>query len=113
MPKNLPLLLLLALNSIKIDGEWEAMIIGDSCLFHKSDSGFKSYPIDNSADFTNRPAFFARFCERTITLSQYLDSGNANPGDAFILATDALAKWILEHKEAGNLDTQHLIDSKR
>ena len=45
----------------KDNGAWEAMIVGDSCLFHKSDSGFKSYLIENSADFTNRPEAFASF----------------------------------------------------
>ena len=35
----------------KNNGEWTAMIVGDSCLFHKSDSKFESYLIENSAGF--------------------------------------------------------------
>ena len=41
---------------------------------------------------------------KTITLSRHLSAVHAKPGDTFILATDALAKWILEHKEVGELD---------
>ena len=88
----------------KDSGAWEAVIVGDSCLFHQSDSGFKSYPIENSADFTNRPEFFASFAKDNHSEPKFRH-GKANPGDTFILATDALAKWILEHKEVGKLDT--------
>ena len=87
----------------KDDGEWEAMIVGDSCLFHKSDSGFESYLIENSADFTNRPEVFASFAKDNHFEPKFI-GGDTNPGDTFILATDALAKWILEHREAGKLD---------
>ena len=85
-------------------GEWEAMIVGDSCLFHKNASGFKSYLIENSADFTNHPEAFASFAKDNHSEPTFIH-GNVNPGDTFILATDALAKWILEHREAGELDS--------
>ncbi len=87
----------------KDNGAWEAMIVGDSCLFHKSDSGFESYLIENSADFTNRPEAFASFEKDNHSEPTFI-LGKAKPGDTFILATDALAKWILEHKEVGELD---------
>ena len=87
----------------KDNTEWEAMIVGDSCLFHKSGSGFDSYLIENSADFTNRPEVFASFDKDNHFEPKFIH-GNTNPGDTFILATDALAKWILEHKEIGKLD---------
>ena len=87
----------------KDNDTWEAMIVGDSCLFHKSDSGFKSYLIENSADFTNYPEVFASFAKDNHSEPKFI-RGNANPGDTFILATDALAKWILEHKEIEKLD---------
>ena len=85
----------------KDNGEWKAMIVGDSCFFHKSDSGFKSYLIEHSADFTNRPEIFASFPKDNHSEPTFI-FGNAKPGDTFILATDALAKWVLEHKEVGN-----------
>ena len=87
----------------KDNGTWEAMIVGDSCLFHESDSGFESYLTENSADFTNHPEVFASFAKDDHSEPTFIH-GNANPSDTFILATDALAKWILEHKETGKLD---------
>ena len=87
----------------KDNGVWEAMIVGDSCLFRESNSGFESYLIENSADFTNRPEAFASFAKDN-RFEPSFESGRAKPGDTFILATDALAKWILEHREAGKLD---------
>ena len=87
----------------KDNTEWKAMIVGDSCLLHQNDSGFKSYLIEDSARFTNNPGFFASFAKDNHSEPTFIH-GNANPGDTFILATDALAKWILEHEETGKLD---------
>lgn len=84
-------------------GEWRAMIIGDSCLFHKSNSGFQSYLIKESKDFTNRPDAFASFPIAHPDIPTFI-TGYAEPGDMFVLATDALAKWILCHQETGQLE---------
>ena len=83
--------------------EWQAVIIGDSCLFHKSNVGFESYPIKKSEDFTSRPKVFASFAERNHYDPEFIDS-EVKPGDIFILATDALAKWIVQHKEADQVE---------
>ena len=45
----------------KVEWKWQAIIIGDSCLFHKSNSGFKSYLIEKSEDFTSHPRGFRQF----------------------------------------------------
>ena len=88
----------------KSNEKWKALIIGDSCLFHRSDTEFKSYLIENSADFTNRPEAFASFPkDNPIGCPKFID-GKMKPGDTFILATDALAKWIMQHKEKGKLE---------
>ncbi len=88
----------------KSNEEWKALIIGDSCLFHKSDAEFKSYLIENSADFTNRPDAFASFPkDDPIGCPKFIDN-KMKPGDTFILATDALAKWIVQHKEKGKIE---------
>ena len=86
----------------KVTSEWKAIIIGDSCLFHLNDSEFRSYRITDSAGFTNRPDAFTSF-EKDNRHAPFLVTGDVKPGDTFILATDALAKWILAHKEAGKL----------
>ena len=88
----------------KDNGAWKAMIVGDSCLFYKSDSGFKSYLMEYSTEFTNRPEAFASFAKDNFSEPKFVGD-NTKPGDTFILTTDALAKWILEHKETGKLET--------
>ena len=87
----------------KENGEWRAMIVGDSCLFQIRSTEFKSYLIDQSSDFTSYTEAVASFPKDDHHKPTVID-GDAKPGDIFILATDALAKWILKHKEAGELD---------
>ncbi|MCY3550838.1 MAG: protein phosphatase 2C domain-containing protein [Candidatus Poribacteria bacterium] len=87
----------------KTEAEWKAMIIGDSCLFHIGESGLKeSYLIKKSEDFTNRPGIFTSF-EKDNSDEPIFVAGQTNHGDIFILATDALSKWIIQHKEIGEL----------
>ena len=90
----------------KINYRWKAVIIGDSCLFHLNNSEFKSHLIKNSAGFTNRPNAFASF-EKDNHHAPELVRGDVKQGDTFILATDALAKWILAHEEDGKLESVH------
>ena len=87
----------------KAEGKWQAIIIGDNCLFHKSHSGFKSYLIERSEDFTNHPETFASFSERNHYNPKFV-GGEIRSGDMFILATDALAKWIVQHEEADQVE---------
>lgn len=87
----------------KVERKWRAVIIGDSCLFHKSHSGFKSYLIEKSEDFTSHPAVFASFPERNHYDPKFV-GGEIQSGDMFILATDALAKWIVQHEEADQVE---------
>ena len=87
----------------KTKRKWQAIVVGDSCLFHKSNSGFESYLIKNSKDFTSCPEAFASFAEWNQYDPEFIN-GEIQSGDMFILATDALAKWILEHRETGNLE---------
>ena len=82
----------------KIQGKWRAMIVGDSCLFHIGSCGFKSYMIEKSADFTSRPEVLASYEKDNHSEPDFV-SDDAKPGDTFILMTDALAKWTLEHEK--------------
>ncbi len=85
------------------EGKWQAVIIGDSCLFHKNDSGLKSYLIEKSDDFTSLPEAFASYGDKNY-YDPIFESGEIQSGDTLILATDALAKWLLQHYESGNLE---------
>ena len=94
---------LVGLEVEKTKREWRAVVVGDSCLFHKNSSGFRSYLIEKSEDFTDRPEAFGSFPEANPYTPEFI-KGELQSGDVFILATDALAKWILEHKESENLE---------
>ncbi len=87
----------------KVERKWQAVIIGDSCLFHKSNSEFKSYLIENSEDFTSHPVALASFPEKNRYEPTFVN-GEIQSGDIFILATDALAKWIVQHEETHQLE---------
>lgn len=87
----------------KTKREWQAIIIGDSCLFHKSSNEFKSYLIEKSVDFTSCPDVFTSYADKNYYDPKFIRD-KFQTGDIFILATDALAKWILKHKEAGYLE---------
>ena len=87
----------------KDSGKWKAMIMGDSCLLHISDTKFESYLIMKSTDFANRTEALSSF-QKDNLFEPSFKRGQAKPGDTLILATDALAKWMLEYREAGNKD---------
>lgn len=90
------------------EGKWRALIQGDSCLFHQSGAEFKSYLLEKLEDFQYRPKSFASFPKDNPVGGDpdFIpdNTSKANPGDLFILATDALAKWIVQQNAAGNLD---------
>ena len=91
--------------------EWKALILGDSCLFHQSGSGFRSHLLEKLEDFQYRPKSFASFQkDNPIGGNPDVITGKALPGDLFILATDALAKWIVQHKEAGKGKLEEILD---
>ena len=74
-----------------------------AALFHKSESEFQSHLIKRSEDFTNHPEAFASFPERNHYNPKFI-GGEIQSGDMFILATDALAKWIVQYEEADQVE---------
>ncbi len=84
--------------------EWDALIIGDSCLFHLRNSKCISFPLKKSDDFPYRPDSFASFPkDNPVGGPPRKENGTIIPGDILILATDALSKWILQNYEAKGL----------
>jgi hypothetical protein len=80
---------------------WKALAVGDSCLFQvRAGRLLRALPVQDPADFgravwalPSRPAshdLFAHWAE-----------GDARPGDLFVLASDALARWMLEQSNSG------------
>lgn len=78
---------------------WRAVALGDSCLVQRRGGEvLNSFPLDSHEAFTSTPplvpssehlreAALARLVER---------EGSAEPGDTFLLMTDALSAWYLE-----------------
>lgn len=69
---------------------WRAVAVGDSCLFHvRGEKLLLAVPLTSPGEFGNRPALVpsaARPCPEPGWFA-----GRAEPGDRFLLATDAAA----------------------
>lgn len=75
---------------------WTAVACGDTCLLHLSgESGPSSFPLDTPAAFGNRPMLVSSDPRRQTPLFGIV-RGVWKSGDRFILATDALAAWLLD-----------------
>ena len=84
---------------------WRAIAIGDTCVMHVRDGRVvKTFPYADGAAFDNYPKLLA-------TSENYVDSkaaeeiavatGDAFPGDVLLLATDAVAKFLLDRSDDG------------
>ncbi|HEY8506682.1 MAG TPA: hypothetical protein VIL46_19015 [Gemmataceae bacterium] len=86
-------------------GSWRACAVGDACLFHlRGGAPEGAFPVTRAADFTNRPALLgSRPPPGTEPGPPFRRAeGRAEPGDHFLLATDALAHWCLQRHEQGS-----------
>jgi hypothetical protein len=92
---------------------WEGFAVGDSCLFQVRDGGLiQSFPVQRSADFDSRPCLLASNAasnEAALSAVQHA-SGEFEPEDLFVLATDALAKWFLAEHESGEKPWERLME---
>jgi hypothetical protein len=77
---------------------WAAIAIGDTCLFQIRDGRrILAFPLDDPDAFTSTPALLAT-TERNQSrgaAAALVHRGTAEPGDTFLLATDAFAQWAL------------------
>ncbi|MCL4314637.1 MAG: hypothetical protein M1454_02790 [Candidatus Thermoplasmatota archaeon] len=84
-------------------GEFKVIFVGDSCLFHLTDSGYEVFPPLTPSDFRNNPklvwsGYGLPELRRVsaVRSSPSIMKRNWREGDSFILATDAFSKWIIE-----------------
>lgn len=93
---------------------WEAVAIGDTCLFHFHQTALVDfYPIKNSSDFNNTPPLISTKPERNIHWLPTIGiNGTWQSGDDFLLATDALAAWILRTHERGQEDVYQILRNR-
>lgn len=87
------------------NGRWEAVAIGDTCLFQvKNESLVQKFPIGSSSEFSNRPALVS---SNPVKNKKVFETNNAlegdwGIGDSFYLMTDALASWFFQELESGS-----------
>jgi hypothetical protein len=89
---------------LELDGpRWQALAVGDSCLFQVRSRLLAGFPITQSADFHNNPWLIgSRACRDEVPLRHALHlAGEWLPGDRLYLMTDALAQWFLSAVERG------------
>jgi serine/threonine protein phosphatase PrpC len=89
---------------------WEALAIGDSCLFQiKANSDqLISFPIQKSEEFHTVTDCFQSLPEYNVSEPTYINS-YYDKDDIFFLATDALAEWIFKDSEKGGSHWRKLI----
>ena len=83
---------------------WQALAVGDSCLFVvRDDRLWLSFPLDDASQFDNSPALICSNPDNAGELwaGVSLHSGDCVAGDLFILASDALARWFLARSATG------------
>jgi hypothetical protein len=83
---------------------WQAVAVGDSCVFHVRKDNLESFPISRSRDFNNRPGLVgSRTAPAELLHRQCIQTreGIWQPGDCLWLMTDALAQWFLRECEVG------------
>lgn len=81
--------------TVRVDGTWTALSVGDCCLLHVRESQVRlTWPYTRPEQFTNRPDLI-RSRSQPGGLQVATTAGTWQPGDRFVLATDALAAWML------------------
>ncbi|WP_157211109.1 hypothetical protein [Verrucomicrobium spinosum] len=86
---------------------WDALVLGDSCLFHlRHDRRTLTAPYSRSEEFTYTPNATLSYPSDSSKDASPVKMGDgqghynsAMPGDVFVLATDAMAKWIITSLE--------------
>jgi hypothetical protein len=92
---------------------WDAVAIGDSCLFHfQADRLLAAFPLTHSDQFNSRPYLLGTVGQSLELLYDHITvlRGKCHPGDTFYLMTDALACWFLRHQEEDTATFDYLSD---
>ncbi len=90
--------------------KWQAVAVGDCCLFVVRDDTLEmAWPLDASGKFNNTPSLICSNPDNDKWRLE-LRSGECEPGGSiFILASDALAQWLLREDEASGKPWNKLL----
>lgn len=95
-------------DNISNSRNWNALSVGDSCLFKVKDGKItESFPIHEASEFNNSPHLI------TSNFNSYQEhiqfsSGTLAVGETLILATDSIAKWLFQENESTDSLSQTL-----
>lgn len=86
------------------EGRWQAVAVGDCCMFQVRDQRLMcAYPVTRSAQFSNRPTLLGSraVSNRDDALGDAKKRvGRWRSGDTLFLMSDAMAQWFLRCREA-------------
>ena len=91
---------------------WQAVAVGDSCLFLVRDGRLSlSFPLDDAAQFDNSPSLLCSNPESAGGPWENVRRAGDEcaAGDLFILASDALACWLLARNAQGERPWETLL----
>lgn len=91
---------------------WEAIAVGDSCLFHiRSGRLVGSFPLGNDHDFRDAPTLLSTVPSANAGIADSLRGtrGQLGSGEQLLLATDALAAWIFAEAAVSWLAIDQLL----
>ena len=94
---------------------WHTLAIGDSCLFQvRDDALLTAFPLKCAEQFGNRPLLLSSnpANNRRVWDEVRRDEGDCQPGDLFLMMTDALAHWFLAQHEVDEKPWALLCDLK-
>ena len=79
---------------------WKGFAIGDSCVFQfRRSEMIYAFPVDEPQGFTSTPDLIGS-AGSSIPEPQWI-AGRAEPGDEFLLATDAVSEWLVRARHKG------------
>ncbi|MCS6859072.1 MAG: protein phosphatase 2C domain-containing protein [Abditibacteriales bacterium] len=87
---------------VKYGGQWYAIAVGDSCLFHiRGDKCIRAFPLKQSGQFNSSPVLLSSNQSNNANIVAHVQQvhGDCSEGDYFLLMTDALAQWFLKELE--------------
>jgi len=88
----------------KVEGIWQSLAVGDSCLFQiRKDTLITRFPLVTSSEFNSSPSLISTSGEANANLADFAAGvcGKWEIDDWFLLMTDAIACWFLTAYENG------------
>lgn len=88
--------------TVQPGGRWEALAVGDCCLFLVRDDRLcEAFPVARAEDLSSAPALLATDPDANAALGDWVRAceGRWQAGDRFYLMSDALAAWFLATSE--------------